>query len=152
MENNISKIQSVVKMPLKISIGIEEPKYSNGVRITDKERTIIDSIKDLDKISGLEEILAALEPIQYIDENKLLKYLIAYENQFLSQKAGYLFGNYQNNFKLSNKFYQTCKRLAGKSKRYLSNEHKSGKWIKEWNLIVPEDIHMTQGLAGDMIA
>ncbi len=134
-----------------IAIGIEEVKYSNGVRITDKERTIIDSIKDLDKIGGLEEITSTLEILQRLDEGKLIKYLIAYNNQFLSQKVGYLLQRSQINLRLSNEFYLKCKQLAGKSKRYLSNECKKGKWIKEWNLVVPEDIDMLQGIAGDMI-
>ncbi|MBP6491758.1 MAG: hypothetical protein KA282_02180 [Clostridia bacterium] len=138
-------------LPLKISMGIEEPEYSNGVRITDKERTVIDSIKDFDRIGGLEELLSALEPIQYIDEEKIIKYLIAYNNKFLSQKVGYLFEHSQNNLKLSNEFYRMCRQLAGKSKRYLSKEQKNGKLIKEWNLVVPEDMYNIQGMAGDII-
>ncbi len=139
-------------LPLKISIGIEEPEYSNSVRITDRERTIIDSIKDFDRISGLEEILSALESIQYVDEEKVLKYLMAYNNQFLSQKVGYLLEHSQNNLRLSNEFYQMCKQMTGKSKRYLSKERKNGKLIKEWNLVVPEDMYKIQGMAGDIIA
>lgn len=138
-------------VPLKISIGIEEPKYTNGVRITDKERTIVDSIKDLDKIGGLEEITSALETLQLLDEGKLIQYLIAYDNQFLSQKVGYLLQRSQINLRLSNEFYIKCKQLAGKSKRYLSNECKRGKWIKEWNLVVPEDFGMIQGMAGEIV-
>lgn len=138
-------------VPLKISIGIEELKYSNGVRITDKERTVIDSIKDLDKISGLEEVMSALETLQDIDEEKLFKYLTAYNNQFLSQKVGYLFERSQSDLKLSNEFFLKCKKLAGKSKRYLTKENNKGKWVKRWNLMVPEDMDMVQGMAGDSI-
>ena len=39
----------------KCNEGIETVKYSGGVRITDKERAVIDRVKDLDKIAGLEE-------------------------------------------------------------------------------------------------
>lgn len=138
-------------VPLKITTGIEDLEYSNGIRITDKERTIIDSIKDLDKIGGLEEIMSALDMIQQIDEEKLLKYLTAYGNQFLSQKAGYLFEHSQNSLILSNDFYHRCKQMAGKSKRYLSKERKKGKLIKDWNLVVPEDMYKIQGMAGDII-
>ena len=34
----------------KCNEGIETAKYSGGVRITDKERAVVDSIKGLDKI------------------------------------------------------------------------------------------------------
>ena len=40
----------------KCNKGIENIEYSGGVQVTDKEWTVIDSIKDMDKISGLEEM------------------------------------------------------------------------------------------------
>lgn len=42
----------------KCKQGIEFVKYSGGVKVTDKERTLVDCLKDMDKISGLEETLA----------------------------------------------------------------------------------------------
>ncbi len=41
----------------KCNEGIETAKYSGGVRITDKEWAVVGSIKDLDKIAGLEEVI-----------------------------------------------------------------------------------------------
>ena len=41
----------------KCNEGIETAKYSGGVRITDKEWAMVGSIKDLDKIAGLEEVI-----------------------------------------------------------------------------------------------
>ena len=38
--------------------GIVSPEFSGGVRVTDKERTIVDSIKDINLIAGLEEVLS----------------------------------------------------------------------------------------------
>ncbi len=47
----------------KSNKGIESVNYSGGVRVTDKERTVIDSIKDMDKISGLEEVIENIQSI-----------------------------------------------------------------------------------------
>lgn len=47
----------------KYNEGIETAKYSGGVQITDKERAVVDSIKDLDKIAGLEVKLVHSLPI-----------------------------------------------------------------------------------------
>ncbi len=59
----------------------------DGVRVTDMERTILDSINDLDKIGGLEELLRCLELINYADEEKLLLYLkLTFHKQVLYQK------------------------------------------------------------------
>ena len=40
--------------------GIVSPEFSGGVRVTDKERTIVDSIKDINLIAGLEEVLSCV--------------------------------------------------------------------------------------------
>ena len=70
--------------------GIDKPLYSGGVAVTNLERTIVDSIKDMDKISGIEEVVQNVENVHRMQEKRLLKYLQLYQNQFLYQKMGYL--------------------------------------------------------------
>ena len=62
--------------------GIVFPEFGGGVRITDKERTITDSIKDMNLIAGLEEVLSCVASVNSIDEAKLLNYLVGYEMPF----------------------------------------------------------------------
>ena len=42
--------------------------FSGGIRITNKERSVIDSIKDMNKISGFEEIGECLSMILGLNE------------------------------------------------------------------------------------
>ena len=49
--------------------GVVEARNITGVRITDLERTVIDSIRDFEKIGGFEEFLNCLEGVHYLDEN-----------------------------------------------------------------------------------
>ena len=76
----------------KNSEGIEKPPYSGGVTVTNLERTIVDSIKDMDKISGIEEVVRNIESVHRMQEKRLLKYLELYQNQFLYQKMGVSLG------------------------------------------------------------
>ena len=62
--------------------GIVSPEFSGGVRVTDKERTIVDSIKDINLIAGLEEVLSCVVSVNSIDETKLLN-----EVAFFADKA-----------------------------------------------------------------
>ncbi|WP_101877392.1 type IV toxin-antitoxin system AbiEi family antitoxin domain-containing protein [Lachnoclostridium edouardi] len=111
------------------------------IKVTDLERTILDSIKDFDKIGGLEELLRCLEMITVINEDILIAYLGKYHNQFLSQKAGYLLSFFPR-IKLSSSFFSFCKANMGNSSRYLYHDLKDEKnmFVKEWNLCVPENI------------
>ena len=63
--------------------GVVEAKNTTDVRITDLERTVIDSIRDFNKIGGFEELINSLEGVHYLDEKKLKRYLDIYNTQGL---------------------------------------------------------------------
>lgn len=125
----------------KCKSGIEEIKYSGGVRITTKERSVIDSIKDMDKISGMEEVIANIEEITVLQEEKLLQYLEEYQNQFLYQKTGFMLLPYKTKLGLSDDFFEFCKEKIGLSKRYLTKEKTNGYYDATWKLVVPANMY-----------
>lgn len=51
--------------------GIDRPSYSGGIAVTNLERTIVDSIKDIDKIAGIEEVVQDIECLHRVQEKKL---------------------------------------------------------------------------------
>lgn len=128
----------------KCSEGIETIKYSGGVRVADKERAVIDSIKDLDKIAGLEEVVDNIQTISALREKRLLAYLECYNNQFLYQKTGLLLKSQQQRLGLSNEFFQICKDRVGLSKRYLTKDCKEGKYDTIWRLVVPSQMYYSK--------
>lgn len=132
--------------------GIVEAKNTTGVRITDLERTVIDSIHGYNKIGGFEELLNCLEGIHYLDESKLLRYLKAYNIQGLYQRVGYLLQHYQKEMQVSNSFIDYCKGKIGKSRRYLvSGINENSYYNSEWELMVPKGLFEIREQAGDML-
>ena len=127
-------------MPSKNPEGIERPAYSGGIAVTNLERTLVDSVKDMDKIAGMEEVICDIECMHQVRENRLLRYLELYHNQFLYQKMGFLLSANKENLRLSEDFFEVCKQQIGKSKRYLTKEAETGRYDKEWKLIVPEGL------------
>ena len=93
------------------------------MRITDKERTITDSIKDIS-----------------IDETKMIKYLALYDNAFLYQKTGFIFSEYQRELGISDDFIKICKDRSGDSKRYLATGINEPAYSGEWKLVYPKNI------------
>jgi len=123
----------------RMSEGIVEAKNTTGVRITDLERTAIDSIRDLNKIGGFEELLNCLDGIHYLDEKKLVRYLDIYDTQGLYQRVGYLLEHYRSGMQLSEEFICYCKSKIGKSIRYLVNEAKEeNSYNNKWKLMIPD--------------
>ncbi|MDD2484305.1 MAG: helix-turn-helix domain-containing protein [Eubacteriales bacterium] len=132
--------------------GIVIAKNTTGVRITDLERTVIDSIRDYNKIGGFEEILNCLEGSHYLDEAKLLRYLALYNTQGLYQRVGYLLQHYQNEMQLSNNFINCCKEKIGESRRYLSNDSNARSiYSSEWKLMIPEGLFKITEQGGEIL-
>ena len=135
----------------KNSEGIEKLPYSGGVVITNIERTIVDSIKYMDMISGIEEVVQNVGCMHRMQEKRLLKYLELYKNQFLYQKMGYLLWQHKEQMGLSDSFFEICKNKIGKSKRYLTRDQEGGCYDDTWKLVVPRDLQsMKNGVMMDV--
>ena len=134
----------------KNSEGVVKLPYSGGITITNLERTIVDSIKDMDKIAGVEEVVQDIESVHLMQEKRLLKYMELYHNQFLYQKTGYLLWQKREQMGLSDSFFDSCKEQIGKSKRYLTKEQDGGRYDDTWKLVVPKDLYnMKNGVMSD---
>ena len=120
--------------------GVETLQFSGGISVTDKERTIADSIRDLNQIAGLEEVLACVTCIKGIDEGKCLKYLEKYDSAFLYQKIGFIAEEYQPEMGISDEFIKICGERSGNSKRYLTGGICEPAYSSKWRLVYPRDI------------
>jgi len=118
----------------KNDIGVVTPKNTEGIRVTSLEKTVVDSIKDFEKIGGLEELLNCISIIQYLDEKMLMVYLDAYNIHFLYQKTGFILEHYKNELQLSAGFIEYCKTKIGKSTRYLTKYSET--YCNAWKLVI----------------
>ena len=100
----------------------------------------MDSVKDLNLIAGLEEVLLCVTSIKNLDEDKLLQYLNAYGSGFLYQKLGFIFEQYQLEMGVSDNFINVCKKRSGNAKRYLINGINKAAYSGEWKLVYPKDM------------
>ena len=123
-----------------------------SLAVTDLERTVLDSIRDFDKIGGLEELLRCLAMITVLREDVLMNYLEKYQNQFLYQKAGYLL-SYFPRLKLSPAFFDCCRQNKGSSTRYLYKDLKEEQsmFSNEWSLCIPKNLIGITEEGGDAI-
>ena len=122
----------------KLHTGIIVPKNTQGIRVTSLERTVVDSIKDFEKIGGLEELLNYISSIPYLDKGQVVDFMDAYNMQFLYQKTGLILGHFRNELNISDEFIDYCKSKIGKSTRYLTKD--SSTYCNEWRLVVPDNL------------
>ena len=117
---------------------------NTGIRITDLERTVIDSIYAFEKIGGLEELLRCLMLIPSLQAEKLLIYLQDYGLANIYQKAGFILMQFSEQLGLPESFFDHCKDKIPKSKKYLYSEkdRMSEHFFlhEDWMLFAPANI------------
>lgn len=117
---------------------------NTGIRITDLERTVIDSVYSFEKIGGLEELLRCLMMIPVLRTDKLLAYLDEYGLANLFQKSGYILMQFSEQLGLAKPFFDYCRCKIPKSKKYLYSEKDalSKRFVlhEDWKIYAPENI------------
>lgn len=134
------------RIPMNIKAGID--MVSGGARVTDMERTVLDSICDFEKSMGFEELIRCISLVPVLNENKLLLYLAEYDKCFLYQKTGFILEHFNDNFDLSEAFFQTCRQKFGSSSRYLLKDTGTGEPASDgrWRLTIPRNLwNMAEG-------
>lgn len=136
-----------------INIGVIQYKLNPKIKVTGLERTVIDSLKNIEYGGGIHELDECLAICPMLDNQKLKSYLEKYNLQFLYKKAGYFFERYQKQMGIGNDLLELCEQKSGRSLRYLGEEAQngSGKLIKRWNLIVPDDLESDRNKESDPI-
>ena len=111
-----------------------------STRVTSIEQTVVDSIRDFEKIAGLEEVIRCIMLVPGLNEDKILACLNRSRNGFLYQKCGYLFEEFRNEFGFSNKFFEKCRRNSSGAKRYLMKEAQETVYCEKWKLYTPPSL------------
>lgn len=117
-----------------------EVVLQGGVRVTSIEQTVVDNIRDFEKIAGLEEVLRCLMLVPGLNEEKILAALKRNGNGFLYQKCGYLFEQLDDEFRFSGRFFEECKKYSSQAKRYLMKDAGETVFQERWKLYTPESI------------
>lgn len=109
---------------------------ADGVRVSDMERTVIDSINSFETQMGLEELLNCISAVPVLNEAKMMQYLREYDKQFLYQKTGFLLEHLQNELAITDDFLNLCRQKSGKSSRYFTNNipKNAMKFSAKWHL------------------
>lgn len=106
-------------------------------KVTSVEQTVVDSIRDFEKIAGLEEVIRCMMLIPGLNEKKILECLAKNNNGFLYQKCGYIFEELHEEFRFSTEFFEECEANSSKAKRYLMQDSTENIFCEKWKLYVP---------------
>ena len=107
-----------------------------GAKVTCIERTIVDNIKGIGKLTDLEETMKCIDLISYVDENKILGYLNIIGSKILYKKVGYILEYFKDSLLLSDAFLEECINKGGNVKGYFNKNVYGLKYNSKWKLYV----------------
>ena len=110
------------------------------MQVTSVEQTVVDSIRDFEKIAGLEEVMRCMMLLPGLNEQKVLECLARNKNGFLYQKCGYLFQELEDEFHFSSHFFKECEKYSSDARRYLMKEPTDYVFHKRWKLYAPQSM------------
>ncbi|MCE5190187.1 MAG: hypothetical protein LLG08_00150 [Actinomycetia bacterium] len=131
--------------PPKMSETAQQPQESTTlvrrpegvVRVTTRERTLVDCLNRTDLAGGLEEALRSLAGLPYVDASHVLAYLRSLGTATAAARTGWFLEQRAREWYVSSDSLQEMRAMVGKGPYYLSRSNEAGTWVPEWRLYLP---------------
>jgi predicted transcriptional regulator of viral defense system len=126
----------------KKMFGVVRYKRSGAdLRVTSLERTLVDVLDRPDLTGSWEEIWRSLESVEFFDIEQIVEYVLLLENATTAAKVGFFLGQHKEPLMVDDVHLQPLRKLRPRQPHYLMRgKRKGGRWVKEWNLMVPDEI------------
>lgn len=107
------------------------------VRVTTRERTLVDCLNRTDLAGGLEEALRSLAGVPYVDASNVLAYLKELASATAVARTGWFLEQRAREWYVSDDALQQMREMLGKGPYYLSRANQAGTWVPGWRLYLP---------------
>jgi predicted transcriptional regulator of viral defense system len=122
--------------------GVVRHKRSGAdVRVTGLERTLVDILDRPELTGSWEEIWRSLESVEFFDTEMVIDYVMLLENATTAAKVGFFLEQHKEELLIGEEDLKPLRKLRPRQPHYLiRGKRKAGRWLKGWNLMVPEEI------------
>jgi len=124
-------------------LGVRSLGYLHAtVRVTGRERTLVDGFRQPRLVGGLEELVTSAAGFASLDLELLDSVLHAYDLRTLFAAVGWFLETYQQHFYVPDDFLLRLESRRPASPQYLPRGGRTqmhgGRLVRRWNLILPE--------------
>lgn len=111
------------------------------VRVTSPERTLVDMLDRPDLSGGWEEIWRSLGSVEYFDLDQVVEYALLLGNSTTAAKTGFFLERHREALMVEEAHLGPLRQRRPRQPHYMERSAgKKGRLIREWNLVVPNDI------------
>ncbi|PYU84277.1 MAG: hypothetical protein DMG50_05270 [Acidobacteria bacterium] len=110
------------------------------VRVTDRERTVVDCLMFLGYSGGIDELDGSLAMFPSFDFEAALQYLKVLRMPWLYARLGFLLDRHAEKLFFRGKSRDDFLRRLPRGVAYLERKRLGNRWVPTWNLMVPEKL------------
>ena len=143
---SLSKFQGTTFVPIQGNLSFGQTtmiREGITIRVTDRERALIDGIDRLKYTGGLEEYLKSIEAFPSLNFSHIEEYLKRYKKVSLYAKVGFVLSLFKEKWVFPDEVRRRMRSKIKEKVYYLAQMKGESVFDKEWNLMVPKKI---QGL------
>lgn len=111
-------------------------RQNNSLRVSDREKTLLDCIRRPKYAGGWEELVKSIESFPSITSERLLGYLEKFSEQGLYQKTGFVLKNIE--LPIPEETIAKLQSHVGQRTYYIDKD-KQSHYVSAWNLMVPDN-------------
>jgi len=109
------------------------------VRVTTRERTLVDCVNHMDLSGGLEEVARSLAGLPYVDATGVLAYLKVLGSPTAAARTGWLLEQRAEEWYVSPDDLGEMRAMLGRGPYYLTRGNEAGQWVPSWRLYLPSN-------------
>lgn len=109
------------------------------VRVTTRERTLVDCVNHMDRSGGSEEVLRSLSALPYVDASNVLAYLRELQSTTAAARVGWLLEQRAQEWYVSEDALAGMRAMLARGPYYLTSANEAGIWVPAWRLYLPRD-------------
>ncbi len=109
------------------------------IRVATLERTLVDVLDRPDLCGGWEETWRSLESVEYFDLDLVVEYVKLLGNRTTAAKVGYYLQHHAKELMVDGRHLDRLRQLRPAQPHYLERG-KRGKFVADWNLVVPASL------------
>jgi len=110
------------------------------VKVASLERTLVDVFNRPVYSGSWEEIWRSLESVEFFDLDLVLEYVKLLDNSTTAACVAFFLEQNKDRLLVDDKYFDALRKLRPKQPHYFDSRQKNGKLLKDWNLLVPEEI------------
>jgi predicted transcriptional regulator of viral defense system len=121
--------------------GVLEQRHGGGlVHVTTLERTLVDVLDAPDHGGGWEEIWRSLESVEFFDLDAVVDYALKLGSALTVARVGFYLEQHREQLMVEDRHLKALRARAPAQPRYFDRERGPGKFVRPWNLVVPEQV------------